>query len=47
MGSSHHGQLMRAKGAEEQLRQARIEWRGRQERARARRLRHEASFGEG
>lgn len=37
---------MRAKGAEEELRQARIEWRERQERARARRLKYEASFGE-
>lgn len=37
---------MRAKGTEEELRQARIEWRERQERARARKLKYEASFGE-
>ncbi len=42
-----YGPIMRARGAEEELRQARIEWRERQERARARRLRWEASMSEG
>lgn len=46
LADPHDGPLMRAKGAEEELRQARIEWRERQERARARRLRAEASFAD-
>ncbi|MFK4482069.1 hypothetical protein [Curtobacterium sp. RIT-PI-V] len=46
LASPHYGPLMRAKGAEEQLAQMRLEWRERQERARARKLKYEASFGE-
>lgn len=46
LADRHYGPIMRAKGAEEELRQARIEWRERQERARARKLRYEASFAD-
>ncbi|TCK65541.1 hypothetical protein [Curtobacterium sp. PhB136] len=42
----HYGPMMRAQNAEEELRQARMEWRERQERARARKLRYEASFAD-
>uniref|UniRef100_A0A942SYV6 Uncharacterized protein n=1 Tax=Neobacillus citreus TaxID=2833578 RepID=A0A942SYV6_9BACI len=43
----HYGPLMRQKGAVERLEAMRIEWRERQERARARQLRWEASISEG
>jgi hypothetical protein len=47
LADPHYGPLMREKRAEERLAAARIEWRERQERARARRLRWEASVSEG
>lgn len=43
----HYGPLLRAKGGMARLEAARIEWRERQERARARRLREEASWADG
>lgn len=46
LADPHYGPIMRSRGAEEELVQMRIEWRERQERARARKLRYEASFGE-
>ncbi|WIB77850.1 hypothetical protein DEJ28_01775 [Curtobacterium sp. MCPF17_002] len=46
LASPHYGPIVRARGVEEELRQARIEWRERQERARARKLRYEASFAD-
>ncbi|MCS5509532.1 hypothetical protein NY546_09530 [Curtobacterium flaccumfaciens pv. flaccumfaciens] len=46
LADPHYGPMMRAKGAEAELAQMRIEWRERQERARARKLKDEASFGE-
>jgi hypothetical protein len=46
LASAHYGPILRAQGAEEELAQMRIEWRERQERARARKLREEASFAD-
>lgn len=43
----HYGPLLRAKGGVERLAAMRIEWREREERARARALRWEASISEG
>jgi hypothetical protein len=42
----HYGPLMRAKGRDVELRELRAEWRERQERARARKLKYEASFAD-
>lgn len=42
----HYGPLMRAKGRDVELAELRAEWRERQERARARALRYEASFAD-
>lgn len=46
MADPHYGPIKRARGDEEELRQLRAEWRERQERARARKLREEASFAD-
>ena len=46
LASAHYGPILRAQGAQEELEQMRIEWRERQERARARKLREEASFAD-
>jgi hypothetical protein len=43
----HYGPILRRQGAEERWERMRKEWREREERARARRLRYEASFAEG
>ncbi|WP_422874704.1 hypothetical protein [Curtobacterium sp. RRHDQ66] len=42
----HYGPLMRAKGRDVELAELRAEWRERQERARARKLKDEASFAD-
>lgn len=42
----HYAPLVRAMGADRELAELRAEWRERQERARARRLRAEASFAD-
>ncbi len=47
LASTHYGPLARARGDDERLRRARIEWRESEERARARKLRWEASISEG
>jgi len=47
LASTHYGPILRAQGAEEQLERMRTEWREREERARARKLRWEASISEG
>ncbi len=47
LADPHYGPLLRAEGGPERLAAARREWREREERARARRLRWEASVGEG
>lgn len=47
LASEHYRPLMLAKGGMAPLEAARIEWRERQERARARRLREEASWADG
>ncbi len=46
LASDHYGPLMRAQNAEQELLDARAEWRERQERARARKLKDEASFAD-
>ncbi|WP_139166364.1 hypothetical protein [Curtobacterium sp. UNCCL20] len=46
LASEHYGPILRAQGAQAELEQMRIEWRERQERARARKLRYEASFAD-
>lgn len=47
MAHPHYGPLMVQEGRVERLEEMRIEWRERQERARARKLRWEASISEG
>ncbi len=47
LADPHYGPLMRAEGADRELDDMRAEWRERQERARARKLRWEASIAEG
>ncbi|MDP4334011.1 hypothetical protein Q7F20_11590 [Curtobacterium sp. A7_M15] len=47
LANPHYGPLVRAAGDLERLEEMRIEWRERQERARARKLRWEASISEG
>jgi len=47
LADPHYGPLYRAKGGPELIEEMRIEWREREERARARKLRWEASITEG
>ncbi|WP_439693501.1 hypothetical protein ACRQ4B_04505 [Curtobacterium sp. SP.BCo] len=47
LADPHYGPLLRAEGGVEFLDEMRIEWREREERARARKLRWEASISEG
>lgn len=42
----HYGPIMRRKGSDVELAELRAEWRERQERARARKLKDEASFAD-
>ncbi|OIH92581.1 hypothetical protein [Curtobacterium sp. MCBA15_001] len=46
LASTHYGPMLRAQNAEQELEEARTEWRERQERARARALKAEASYAD-